>query len=300
MDSFDVIVIGGGPAGMTAALYLARAQKRTLLLDAGKPRNAVAEHTHGLLGFDGRSPADIRAAGRETLAKYDTVVVRDVGAAGMERSGSELVVSLSDGTSARARKILLATGVVDVLPKHAGLRERFGASIFACPYCHGHEVRGKRWGALISAKAVVGTVSLYKAWTPHVIALLDGRTDLEDRAITAMTSRGVSVEPRKIVAFHGPDRSLTEVELEGGERLALDAMMIAPPKRQSDVVLMAGLTLDEQGFVKANDELETSMRGVFVCGDAAGLRPHSVIAAADGATAGMHIAEALTLEDAPR
>ena len=294
----DVLVIGGGPAGAMAALYLARAEKRTLLVDDEKPRNAVAEHAYGLIGFEGRSPAEVRAASRSTLEQYPSVTVREARVANVEREGGLLAAMLSTGEVVRARRVLIATGVSDELPKHAGVRERWGASVFSCPYCHGHELRGKRWGVLVSAKAVVRNAPIYRGWTKHLVALLDGRTDLEERVIAGMTGRGIAIEPRRVAALHGPGRTLTEIELTDGTRIPCDALVISPPKRQTDLVLMLGLALDENGYVRASEETaETSMRGVHVCGDAAGARPHSVVAAAGGAAAGMHIAETLTMED---
>lgn len=296
-DELEVIVVGGGPAGLTAALYLGRAEKRTLVLDDERPRNAVAEHAHGTIGFDGRPPAELRAAGRAALERYAHVQVRSARVAGIDREGGMLAAMLATGEIVRARRVLLATGVVDLLPKHEGLGERWGASVFSCPYCHGHELRDRRWGVLVSARAVVRNVPIYRGWTKDVVALLDGRTDLDDAALRSMTGRGIAVEPRRIRALHGPARTLTELELEDGARIPMDAMVISPPKRQTDLVLMLGVELDEDGYVKVGETLETSMRGVYACGDAAGLRPHAVIASADGATAAMQIAEALTLED---
>ena len=207
---------------------------------------------------------------------------------------------LSGGEVVRARRVIVATGVIDELPKHAGIEARWGASVFSCPYCHGHELRGKRWAVLISARAVVRNTPVYRGWTRDVVALLDGRTDLEALALRSMTDRGIAIEPRRVVALHGPGRTLEEIELEGGARIAADALVVSPPKRQSDVVLMLGVALDENGYVKVNEQLETSTRDLYVCGDARGERPHAVIASADGATVAMHVAETLTMEDLRR
>ncbi len=296
----DVLVIGAGPAGLTAALYLARAQKKTLLIDDGKPRNAVVEHAHGMIGFDGRSPAEIRVAGLAALARYPAVSVREGRVSGIEREGGLSSAMLSTGEVLRARRILLATGIIDELPKLTGVRERWGASVFSCPYCHGHEQRDKRWAVLISPRSMLRSAPIYRGWTTDVVALLDGRTDLDEATLRPLVERGIAIEPRKIVELHGKGRTLEEIELEGGARIPAGALVLSPPKRQADVVLMLGLALDENGYVKANENLETSMHGIHVCGDAAGLRPHAVFAVADGAAAAMHLAETLTLEDLRR
>lgn len=293
----DVIVIGAGPAGLSAALALGRARKRVLVLDAGAPRNAPSAAMHGFLGHDGTPPAEFRRHAREELAAYAEVEVREARAVSVERAGARVRVGLEGGETIEARRALLATGVVDVLPKIPGLREAWGRSAFSCPYCHGYERRDRVWGVLAIQKAIAQMAPLCRAWTADVVLFANGRTDLPPAVLRSLERAGVRVEPRPITALVGEAGELEAVELEGGTRVACGAMLLHPAVRQSDLVLFAGLVLDAEGYVKVDGDHQTSMRGVHAAGDCVGRPAKVVAAAADGAQVGAQIAEVLTLED---
>lgn len=243
---------------------------------------------------DAATPASAPAGAHERACASHR---RPTGPSGrvIARDAGRLAATLGTGEVVHARRALLATGVVHVLPPLPGLAERFGGSVLSCPYCHGYEARGGRWGVLVTA-ATVATVPVYRTWTRSLVALFDGDQDLARESAPWLRGHGVEVEPQRLRALHGRGRSLQAVELDDGTRRPLDALVVFPAIRQPDLTLKLGLALDEHGYVAVGDALETSMPGVYACGDAIGMQRQAIFAAADGASAARHIVESLQRE----
>ena len=241
----DAIVIGGGPAGLQAALTLGRMHRSVLLLDSGEYRNGTVEHAHNYATHDGIAPAEFRRLARADLAAYDTVEVREASADRVEQDGDELVVHLA-GSTERAAAVVLATGVRDALPDVPGLAEAWGKEIAACPFCHGHELAGR-------------TIAL-DVEGPHFerLSAMLGRLDSE------------------LVDVHGRVRTVVrargglDLTMEDGSTVHVDGMFIAPTFSQSaPFAEQLGLELNESGCVRVNAFQATSVAGVFAAGDAA-------------------------------
>lgn len=297
-ERIDVLVVGGGPAGLSAALNLLRAEKRVVLVDAGTPRNAVARHVHGYPTRDGATPAEMRAAGLLELSRYERFAHRVARVDEIGRRGAGFLARLSDGTTVEARRVLLATGIVDVLPKIPGLREHWGRSIFDCPYCHGHELAGTPWGVVnVKVLGLRGTIA-YTAWTRDIVLFTHGNTEIAPDVARDLERARIRIETRTIVGFHG-EGELTGVELEGGEIVPRRAVLYAPQGRPSDLALMMGLALGPDGFLRVDpSSRETSMKGVLAAGDLAGGGLKALTSAADGMHAAHVLAHSLTMEDA--
>lgn len=243
---YDVIVIGGGPAGLQAALTLGRMHREVLLLDSGEYRNAAVEHAHNYVTHDGIAPADFRRLARADLAAYPTVEVRELRADRVERVGDEVVVRLAGGVTERSAALVLATGVRDALPDIPGVDEAWGREIAHCPFCHGHEFAG-------------GTVAL----------AVEGA---HAERLTAMLGRIAT----DLVDVHGRVRTVARVAggldltLDDGGTLHVDGMFIAPTFSQSaPFAEQLGLELNESGCIRVNAFQGTSVPGVFAAGDAA-------------------------------
>ncbi|MET0821159.1 MAG: NAD(P)/FAD-dependent oxidoreductase [Aeromicrobium sp.] len=242
---YDAIVIGGGPAGLQAALTLGRMHRSVLLLDSGEYRNGTVEHAHNYATHDGIAPAEFRRLARADLAKYDTVEVREASAERVERDGDELTVHLA-GSTERAAAVVLATGVRDALPDVPGLAEAWGKEIAACPFCHGHELAGR-------------TIAL-DVEGPHFerLSAMLGRLDSE--------LVDVHGRVRTIVRAHGG----LDLTMEDGSTAHVDGMFIAPTFSQSaPFAEQLGLELNESGCVRVDAFQVTSVAGVFAAGDAA-------------------------------
>jgi thioredoxin reductase len=288
--SFDVVIVGGGPAGLSAALNLGRARKRVLLCDAGPRRNAAAEQIHGFVTQDGTPPTDFRRIGRRQLETYTNVDARDVHVEEIGGERGAFQVRLASGDVA-ARRILLCTGMIDVLPDIEGFRELWGRSIFQCPYCHGWEVQDRKFGFLAPGAELIDFALLLRGWSGDVTVLTDGKFSVPPEARTRLDGAGVRVEERGIVRLSGGDEGLERIELADGGSLPLDVLFARPPQRQVALVQALGPALDPGGYVQV-EEQRTSIPGIYAAGDLATPKQSAILAAA----AGMNAAAMLNLE----
>ncbi len=270
MATEDVIVIGGSYAGIAAALQLARARRRVTVIDAGQRRNRFAAAAHGLLGQDGRAPGAIVEDARAQLLAYPTVTWREDTVGAARADGDEFEVELASGERLAARRLVLAAGLVDVLPDLPGLAERWGTSVFHCPYCHGYELAGGELGVLATGPVVEHLAKLLPDWGPTTLFVQGVELDAITR--TAIAARGVTIEDEPVVALAG-DPPGVEVRLRDGRALALAGVFVLPEVRMADgLAEQLGCELEEgvAGLhLVVNDTGETNVSGVFACGDLA-------------------------------
>ena len=291
----DVVIVGGGPAGLSAALAFGRARKRVLLCDAGPPRNAAAEEIHNFVTRDGTPPAEFRRTARAQLAPYESVEVRDVRVESIRGSKGAFEVVLPSG-AVRARRVLLAVGMIDELPDLPGFRELWGKAIFQCPYCHGWEVRDRPFGCLVPTPQWLDWAIFLRGWTHDLVAFTDARCELDAADRDRLARAGIRLEERRIRGLVSDGAHLEAVELEDGERVPRSVLFARPPQRQTDVVRGLDLELDAQGFVKTGEQLETSRPGVYAAGDLTTMAQGAIFAAAAGVRAAASINHELTLE----
>ena len=292
---FDVAIVGGGPAGLAAALMLGRARRRVVLLDGGPRRNAAAEHINGFVTRDGTPPDDFRRIGREQLRPYASVDVRDARVAQIrgERGAFELEL---DAGGVAARRVLLCTGMIDDLPELDGFRELWGKSIFQCPYCHGFEIRDQRFGVLIEREELLDVSVLFRSWTASVVALTSGRVSVPDTARAHLAAAGVVLDERPIRRLAAEGGRLARVEFDDGAR-PLDALFAHPPQRQVALVQALDLEQNEAGYIRVDERSgETSRPGVYAAGDLATPMQAALLAAASGVRAAAALNHGLTSE----
>jgi thioredoxin reductase len=296
MSDFDVVVIGGGPAGLNAALVLARAQRSVAVIDAGAPRNAPAAHMHGFISRDGTSPRDLLVAGRAEVSGYggalidDTVVGIDPG----------FTVRLATGTELRARQLIVATGLRDEVPDIPGVRERWGRDLLHCPYCHGYEVRDQPLGVLGGTAEAVQHALLIRQWSADVV--LFPHTDSvtpNDREL--LNARGVQVVEGEVARLVVDDDQLRGIELVTGAAIPRAAVFVRPRFIPNTELLTAlGCGLDESGWVIHDAAGRTDVPGVWVAGNAADPRAQVITAAGQGSATAIAVNAELVSQDVER
>lgn len=300
MDYFDVIVVGGSFAGLSAAMHLARARRRLLLLDSGKPRNRFANASHGFLGQDGVPPATIMRVGLTQLSNYPAVHFVHAEALSARTADADFVLGLSDGTEVGARKLILATGVTDDLPL-ASMIPRWGVSVLHCPYCHGYEVRDRRIAAIATGPAAVHQAMLLPDWGPTTL-YTQGLFEFSDEEAQALAARKVRVERTPVVELLGDCPAVSALRLADGREFPAEAVFTAPRTRMtSPLAEQLGCAFAEGmtgQYIQVDPTQLTSLPGVFAAGDAATQMYNATLASAAGVLAGVSAHRALVLEEA--
>jgi len=299
-NTHDAIVVGGSFAGLSAATQLARARRQVLVVDTAQPRNRFSPAAHGILGHDGKPPAAILETARAQLAAYPTSAFRNDEATYAAARDGGFDVTLASGTVVHARRLVLATGVIDVLPDIPGLRERWGATVLHCPYCHGYETAGGRLGMLATSDASLHVASLLPDWSNDVTLFTNGAFDLTADQRAALAARGVRIDARRVAELVGQGRALAGVQLEdehGRTLVGLEALFVSPRTRvASPLAEQLGCAFDEAPsglIVRTDARKETTVPGVYAAGDAALARHNATFASADGVMAGVSAHQSL-------
>ncbi|MFG2790172.1 NAD(P)/FAD-dependent oxidoreductase [Streptomyces sp. NPDC048419] len=309
-DKYEVIVVGGGTAGLSAALVLGRARRRTLVVDAGEPRNAPAAHMQGFLSRDGMPPAEFLAIGREEIARYGVELVRDRAVdATREGGGGDFTVTLAGGRTVHARALVIATGLKDGLPEVPGVAERFGRDVLHCPYCHGWEVRDQPFGVLATTPMSVHQALMVSQWSKDVTFFLHkvAEAELSDDDLRRLAAAGVKVVPGEVAGLVVENDRLTGVRLAGGtpsgggathDRSVLFVAPRAVPRNDLLVRLGAELRETPFGAYPVIDERGlTTVPGLWAAGNASGFAEQVVNAASRGYRAGATINGELLMAD---
>jgi thioredoxin reductase len=308
-DSYDVVIIGGGPAGLGAALTLSRARRRVLVIDAGQPRNATAAHAHNYLGREGVPPLELLAIGRAEVTGYGAEVRDGTVTSVLRRESGGFRVETADGSTVDARRVLLATGLVDDLPAIPGLAQRWGRDVLHCPYCHGWEARDQIVGIIGAGPASMHQALLWRQWAV-VIPFVNDNLELTDEDRTKLSARGIAVIAGRVARVVVEDDALTGLELADGAVVPVRFAVVLPIARVDDTAVSTlGLQAVEQrmgaqpvGTVlpKTGPFGTTEVPGLWVAGNAGDHRAQVIVSAADGVMVGAQINVDLVEEDTAR
>jgi thioredoxin reductase len=300
--TWDCIVVGAGAAGLSAGLVLGRARQRTLVVDAGGQSNRDADGIGGLLGHDGRPPAELYAAGRHELAAYPTVQVRSGEVLGGERHDGGFVLELGDGAREVARRVLLATGMDYRFPVLPGIAERWGRSVFHCPFCHGWEVRDQQLGVLDRGAPGARRALLLRVWSDDVTLLADGPAELDAEDAERLRAAAVTVDERRVEGLRGPDSELTAVAFaDGGEHPCRGLLVPVTLHQRSALAQQLGAATTAPGpivvdAVEVDSTFHTGVPGLLAAGDVTSQMPSVANAVAAGSSAAAMIVHSLMAE----
>lgn len=276
---YDVVIIGGGPAGLSAALVLGRARRRVAVVDSGEPRNAAAHESHGFLTRDGVPPDELLRLGREEVTRYGVELVDDR----VVSVAEGFTVTLASGRELAARRLIVTAGVRDELPDVPGVAELWGDQVHFCPYCHGYEVHDDQVGVVAEGPLGVVKAVMLREWAPDVV-LFPGDYELTDAEVATLDERGIGVEAGKVTRLAVTGGRLTGVDLADGRTVVRTAVFVNPVFRPKDTLLRElGCDLTEQGWVRVDPEGRTSVDGVWAAGNVVDPRAQLISSAGQGA-----------------
>ncbi|KAE9644046.1 NAD(P)/FAD-dependent oxidoreductase [Pseudomonas sp. PB106] len=283
---YDVIIVGGSYAGLSAGLQLARARRSVLVLDSGRRRNRFAETSHGFLGQDGRAPGAIADEARDQLLAYPTVQWLEDTAVEATRTDAGFVLGSAAGQQFSGKRMILASGVIDELPDIDGLSQRWGKSVFHCPYCHGYELNQRVIGVLATSPMSIQHALLLPDWGPTTF-FTNGVFEPDTEQLMELQRRGVTLESRRVSHVTG---ERADVVLSDGQTIAVAGLFAMPRTRMASPLAEQLGCVFEDGpmgpFIQTDATQQTSICGVFACGDAALAAGSVALAVGDGARAG--------------
>ena len=297
-EGLDVVIVGGGPAGLSAALMLGRCRRRVLVCDSGHPRNEASHAMHGFISRDGMPPSEFLEIARGELNTYDTVAVRKVTVASAECLDGGFVTTLETGEQLRSRKLLIATGVRDNVPSLEGIHSLYGRSVFHCPYCDGWEVRDEPIAVYGRGERGFGLALELTAWSRDLVLCTDGPSELADDSIARLQRNGIAVRQERVERLEGEQGILRRIVFTGGTFIERRALFFTTGQsQQSELAIRLGCSINDKGTVMTGKYETTHLRGLFVAGDASRAVQWVVVAAAEGAEAAFAINSDLIKED---
>jgi thioredoxin reductase len=297
MTDYDVVVVGGSAAGLSAALVLSRARRTVLVVDSGAPRNAPASHMHGFLSRDGMSPADLLTLGRQEVRGYGGEVREATVSGVVAQQPIGFTASLADGSQVSVRRLLVATGLRDELPDIPGLAERWGNDVLHCPYCHGHEVADQPLGVLGATPESVRYAQIVRQWSNDVILVI-AEGVLTDEQRTQLHARTIGVVEGEVQQVRVEEDRLHGVQMDDGRTIARAALFV-PPRflANDDILVQLGCAMDDAGWVVRGPSGATSVPGVWVAGNVANPKAQVITAAGEGSSAAIELNAELVDED---
>lgn len=295
----ECAIIGGGPAGLNAALVLGRARRDVVVFDSNKPRNAVTHESHGFLTRDGVKPAEFRKIAHEEIAQYPSVRFRSSTVTDIRKESDGFALVTSDGTIVRSKKVMIATGLKETLPSVDGIHDYYGKSLFNCPYCDGWELRDRPLVVISEGSHAWGLISLVHNWSKDLIVCTNGNNNLDEQQKEILARKNIPVYEQKIIALNGANGLLESIVLEDQQEIKRAGGFVSPIWEQAFTIGEAlGCETNETGSFVTDAFGRTTVAGVYAAGDSTGIAPSQlVIAAGGGSRAAIGVNIDLTQEE---
>lgn len=295
--TFDVIIVGGSYAGLSAAMALGRSLRRVLIIDSGLPCNRQTPHSHNFITHDGEQPLVIAQKAKEQVLNYPTVRFQQGLAASGKKTNDGFEINTTDGEAFSAKKIIFATGIEDVMPSIQGFSACWGISVIHCPYCHGYEFSGKKTAIMANGDRALHLASLVNNLTSNLTILTSGKANFESEQVKKLEKHGIAVIEKKVTKVQHKDGWLEKVVFEDNSSRTFAALYAALPfKQHSGIPVELGCDLTEQGHIVVDNFQKTSVMGVFACGDNASMMRSVANAVAAGNLAGAMVNKELVEE----
>lgn len=286
---YEVLIIGGGPAGLSAAMTLGRISRTALICDDNKPRNAPSAHINNFITRDGVNPEEWRSLARKDLNKYQTIKYFDGRVLSVDRLENGFQAQLSSGSNVAVKKVILAYGIKDKIPPILGFNDLWGKAIFHCPFCHGFEVRGSKLGFIISNELAFHTLPMISSLSSNLIIFTNGKMKLNDEQKGYLDQKKIALVDEKIECFQYKGENLESVNLVGGRKIGRQFLFYNPEmpfELKSDIGQTLGCKKDQLGLYEANEFGMTSVPGVFASGDNMSMAQSVLLACASGVKSG--------------
>lgn len=266
--TYDVIIVGGSYAGLSAAMALGRSMKKVLIIDSGLPCNRQTPHSHNFITQDGEKPSAIAAKAKEQVLKYETVTFVSAVASAGKKTEKGFTVITRDGEEFTAEKLIFASGIKDIMPDIKGISQCWGISVIHCPYCHGYEFRGKRTAVFANGEKAFHLASLVNNLTDDLTILTSGKAAFDDRQLSVLKKRGIRIIENEITEFEHENGQVKCVLFRDADKMKFDAVYAAVRFEQhSDIPASLGCELTETGHIKIDASQQTTVEGVYACGD---------------------------------
>ncbi|MBI0397170.1 NAD(P)/FAD-dependent oxidoreductase [Cyclobacterium marinum] len=297
IEHFEVIIIGGSYAGLSAGMALGRSLRKVLIIDAGKPCNWQTPHSHNFLTQDGSTPKEITEIAKDQVAKYDTVRFYEGLAVGSKKVDNGFDITTNRGDTFHTNKLILATGIKDLMPKTDGFSECWGITVVHCPYCHGYEIRNQKTAIMANGDTAIHLASLVNNLTKDITILTEGKSSFDGQQLQKLINHEIKIIEKEISAIEHEAGKLKNIRFKDGAVEAFDAAYASIPFESNTIIPNElGCQFTEQGYIEVDEMGKTTVDGVFACGDCSTMMRSLATAVYKGNIAGVFINHELTQE----